>query len=156
MGTGLGEKPQLLALNKVDVPDARARVQLLTEDSADLGVEWVATSALAREGTETLARRVLQALRAVEAEASAGGLTVLRPQPKRRRFTVRRDDQGVAVVEGQSPEHWVETLDIEDEEARQELFDRLRRMGVARALRRAGVAAGERVRVGSVELRWEP
>ncbi len=155
-GHGLSEKPQLLALNKVDVPDARARVELLTEDNANLEVEWVATSALAREGTETLARRVLQVLRAVEAETSRGELEILRPQPKRRRFTVRRDHQGVAVVEGQSPEHWVETLDVANEEARQELFDRLRRMGVARALRRAGVAAGERVRVGSVELRWEP
>jgi GTP-binding protein len=155
-GHGLGEKPQLLALNKVDVPDARARVDLLTEDSADLGGEWVAISALAREGTETLAKRALEALRAVEAETGRGEIEVLRPQPKHRRFTVRRDDQGVAVVEGQSPEHWAETLDIADEEARQELFDRLRRMGVARALRRAGVAPGERVRVGSLELRWEP
>ncbi len=59
-------------------------------------------------------------------------------------------------VERRGPSYSAETLDIENEEARQELFDRLRRMGVARALRRAGVAAGERVRVGSVELRWEP
>lgn len=155
-GHGLGEKPQLLALNKVDVPDARARVELLTEDDADLGVEWVATSALAREGTEMLAERVLQALRAVETEPSRGEIEILRPQPKHRRFTVRRDDQGIAVVEGQSPEHWAETLDVQNEEARQELFDRLRRMGVGRALRRAGVVSGERVRVGSVLLRWEP
>ena len=154
-GHGLSEKPHLLALNKVDVPDARAQVELLAEDGADLGAEWVATSALALEGTETLAQRVLKVLRAVEAESDRRELEVLRPQPKRRRFTVRRDDQGVAVVEGQSPEHWAQTLDIEDEEARHELFDRLRRMGVARALRRAGVASGERIRVGSVELRWE-
>ncbi len=155
-GYGLGEKPQLLALNKVDVPDAHARVELLAEDSADLGAQWVAISALTGEGTETLAQYVLQALRAVEAETSGDELEVLRPQAKRRRFTVRRDDQGVAIVEGQSPEHWAETLDVQDDEARQELFDRLRRMGVGRALRRAGVTAGERVRVGSVELRWEP
>ncbi len=155
-GHGLSEKPQLLALNKVDVPGARARVELLTEDSADLGAEWVATSALTREGTDTLAQHVLQALRALEADTSRSELEVLHPQPKRRRFTVRRNDRGVVVVEGQSPEHWAQTLDIEDEEARQELFDRLRRMGVGRALRRVGVTSGERIRVGSVELRWEP
>ena len=44
---------------------------------------------------------------------------------------------------------------LEDAEARQELLDRLRRLGVQRALTRAGVEPGELVQIGAVELRWE-
>ena len=45
--------------------------------------------------------------------------------------------------------------DPDDDEAREELLDRLRRLGLARALARAGVGPGDPVRVGGVTLAWE-
>ena len=156
-GHGLAEKPLLLALNKVDDADARARVELLAQEAgAFADVPWFAISAATGEGTRTLALRTLQLLRgAIEAEQQAAGPVVLRPQPKRARFTVHQDEQGTAVVEGRSPELWANTLDVDDDEARYELFQRLRRLGVARALQRQGVGPGDRVRIGERELRWE-
>ena len=154
-GHGLTEKPRLFALNKVDDPDGRAEMELLTE--ADTFKEpWVAVSGLTHEGTPELARRALETLGSVTAQRTgdiAEGPRVLRPQPALSRFRVRMD-QGVAVISGATPEWLAETLDIDNAEARHELVERLRHMGVARALRREGVQAGDRVRVGDVELEW--
>ena len=154
-GHGLTEKPRLFALNKVDDPDGRAEMELLTE--ADTFKEpWVAVSGLTHEGYS--GARPTSARDAGERDAQrtgdiAEGPRVLRPQPALSRFRVRMD-QGVAVISGATPEWLAETLDIDNAEARHELVERLRHMGVARALRREGVQAGDRVRVGDVELEW--
>ncbi|MSQ41718.1 MAG: GTPase ObgE [Dehalococcoidia bacterium] len=155
-GHGLDAKPQLLALNKVDLPDGRAQLELLQEQGEPHGPA-VTISALTTEGTRELARRTLQLLRQQrEVEAAERPLPVLRPEPRRARFTVTRDGRsGMVVVDGRSVEHWARTLDLDDREARYELLQRLRRMGVARALQRQGVVAGEVVRIGEVELMWE-
>ncbi len=156
-GHGLAEKPQLIAMNKIDSPDARAQIELLEESEAieELGEPRFAISAATRESTDDLARRTLQVLReTIEAERAGRPPPVLQPPPKRQRFTVRRTDAGV-VVEGRSPERWAQTLPLHEEEARQELLYRLRRMGVAKALAREGVVPGELVRIGGVDLLWE-
>ena len=161
-GHGLSEKPRLLALNKIDTPDARAHVDLLTEgQEGRLPTEWgeqawLPISALTGEGTGSLARRALQLVQATaDAREPASDPPILRPRPRRGRFTITRASDGVAVISGASAERWAETLDTHNNEARHELFQRLRRMGVARALRRGGVATGDAVRIGSVALRWE-
>ena len=159
-GHGLAEKPQLLALNKVDHPDARAHVELLTERFDSLGVPWLAVSAVSGEGTRELAQRAFQLLRE-QREAEASGQAeaepeVLRPEPRHReRVAVERDGSGTLVVRGRTAEWLAATLDADDEEARHELLDRLRRLGVARALDREGVLPGELIRVGDAPLRWE-
>ncbi len=154
-GHGLAEKPRLLALNKIDDLDGRARMELMTEVEA-FSEPWVAVSGLTHEGTSELARRALETLGSTTAQQRdgvAGQLQVLRPQPALSRFRVEMD-QGVAVVSGPTPEWLAATLDIENTEARHELVERLRRMGVARALRREGVQPGDPVRIGDVELEW--
>ncbi len=161
-GHGLSEKPRLLALNKIDDPDARAHVELLTESRdgrlpAEWGEQaWLPISALTGEGTGSLARHALQLVQATaEAGEQASGPPILRPRPRRGRFTIGRASDGVAVISGASAEHWAATLDVQNDEARHELLQRLRRMGVARALRRGGVSTGDAVRIGGVTLRWE-
>ena len=161
-GHGLAEKPQLLALNKIDDGDAPAHVELLTEGregrlpAAWGDTPWLEVSALTGEGAGALARRALQLLRqTMEAEEVATEPVVLRPEPRRRRFVVRREDDGRVVIEGRSVERWAATLHLADVEPRRELFDRLRRMGVMRAVKRQGVEAGDLVRIGEIDLRWE-
>lgn len=154
-GHGLAEKPQIIAANKVDHPDARAHVELLEEALAALPWPVLSISGASGEGTRALAERALALLRTAEAQAAGAELPVLRPQPRRPRFEVHRGADGVAVVEGRSPQWWADTLDLDLEEARQELFTRLRRMGIAAALRRLGVQPGERVRIGAVAVDWD-
>ena len=154
----LSERPQLVALNKIDMPAAREAGVALGAALSERGLPWLAVSALSREGTRQLALRAAQLLdeaRAAAAAAASESLPVLRPSPRRRRFEVARGADGVAEVVGHTPEWLAATLDTGDEEARGELFRRLQVMGIARALERMGVERGERVRIGTVEVEWE-
>lgn len=158
LGAPLSERPQLVALNKIDTLAAREGRAALGAALDARGVPWLATSALSREGTRDLARRAAQLLRTVRDAASTAEperLPVLRPPPLRRRFEVTRGADGVAEVHSHTSEWLAATLDLSNAEARDELFRRLQLMGVARALERMGVVAGERVRIGRVEVAWE-
>ena len=156
-GHGLADKPQVLALNKIDDPDAAANAELLEEQVEALGVPWLAISAASGEGTMPLAQRAFQVLREqLEHEVESAPPPLLQPEPRvRERVRAERGRDGTAVVHGRTAEWLALTLDAEEDEARQELLDRLRRLGVQRALTRLGVRSGERVRIGEVELTWE-
>jgi GTP-binding protein len=157
-GRGLAEKPQLLALNKVDDAVAEIQIEELRPQIEALGVPWFVTSAATRTGTDELARAafgVLQEARAREANEAAEVVPVLHPEPRRRRVEAERDENGKAVVHGQTAEWLALTFDTDEYDSRHELLDRLKRLGVGRALQRVKVQPGERVRIGEVELEWE-
>ncbi|MDA1010310.1 MAG: GTPase ObgE [Chloroflexi bacterium] len=158
-GHGLTEKPQILALNKMDDPDARAHVELLEAAIAELDVTVFRVSGVSGEGTTELAQQALWTLRSLQEEEArevAAEVPVLTPEARRTgRFEAYLDDDGVAVVDGPTPNWLALTLDLHDREPREEFFGRLRRMGVHRSLRRLGVSEGDLIRVGEVEVRWE-
>ena len=158
-GHELSQKPQILALNKMDDPDARPRLELMQPQIDALGLPWFAISAATHEGTRDLALRALQALRevqAAEAVIEARELPVLRPEPTQRsRFQAWRGEDGMVMVDGATPNWLAQTLPLDEREAREEFYSRLRRMGVQRVLTRLHVKDGERIRVGGVELGWE-
>ena len=154
---GLSEKPQLLALNKIDDPDARAHVELLEDALEAQQTPWLAISAAGGEGTRQLAERVFQLLQerlASEDTEEPPPLVEVRAT-RRERFRIERDARGTVVVRGRTPEWLAATFDLDDSEAREELLDRLRRLGLARALAREGVTPGTSIRVGKVALVWE-
>ena len=157
-GHGLAGKPQLLALNKIDDPDARAHVELLEEQLEAQETPWLAISAAALEGTRQLAERAFQLLREqlLREGAEEAVPPLVEPREVRReRFHVERGADGGVVVRGRTPEWLAATFDLEDDEAREELLDRLRRLGLARALSREGVTPGTTIHVGDVALVWE-
>lgn len=158
-GHGLAEKPWILALNKIDDPDAQARIELLRPEIAQLGVPTYEISAAGGVGTRELAQQAYWTLQQVlEAEAveRANVVPVIVPETKRTgRYEYFRDDDGVAVIDGPTPNWLAQTLDLHDRDPRDEFFMRLKRMGVHRSMRRLGVEEGEMVRVGEVEIRWE-
>ncbi|MDA0270797.1 MAG: GTPase ObgE [Chloroflexi bacterium] len=158
-GHGLSEKPQIVALNKIDDPDGRARVELLEREIAALGFPYRAISAAAGEGTQALAALALTVLRQAqdaEAVAESEAIPIIEPDPVRRgRYDSYVDEDGVAVIDGPTPNWLAQTLDLHDRDPREEFYTRLRRMGVARALRRLGVEDGDTIRVGGVEVRWQ-
>lgn len=70
--------------------------------------------------------------------------------------TVQRQPDGALVVRGRQAERAVALSDLTDAGALSYAQARLRRLGVDRALVRAGVREGDRVRIGSFEFDWEP
>ncbi len=156
----LGERPQILAFNKIDVPQAAARRAGLEALAEGLGRECVFISAAARDGTDALARRAFERLARIREEwpeplpEEEAAVEVLRPRPRGPQFTITKED-GAFRVTGERPVTLVEMLALQSDESRAETYRRLRRMGVANALRRAGAKEGDPVRFGDIELRWE-
>ena len=153
-GHGLSEKRRLVALNKIDLPEAKEQERRVVQALSERDIEVHSISAVTGEGIERLMERLLRVLQEErEREASQPvEPPTLRPAP-RRRFQIVRSE-GRFEVRGKAPTEVIEMLGVESEEARAEVQRRLVRMGVAAALRRAGVQPGDRVRVGGAEIEW--
>jgi GTP-binding protein len=151
----LVEKPEVIALNKIDLPQARDRLEELKEVFKE-GGPVVAISGATGEGTRELLNLLLRMLqehrRQEEKPREEKELPVLRPR-ERDRLEVRRED-GIFIVEGPRAEEAALKLGEGGYEAQDELQERLRRMGLERLMRRAGAIPGDRIRVGDVELEW--
>ncbi len=149
----LARREQVVALNKVDIAGVAARAPELVEAFGERGVPLLVISAAARQGTEELARRLVEMLAARQGERREEQPATIRPRPLGRRFEVERDGRGFR-VEGERVVTFAEMMPVEQEEGRQELWWRLGRWGVGGALRKAGAKTGDTVRLGRVELEW--
>jgi GTP-binding protein len=151
---GLEDRPRLVALNKVDVPDGRDLADIVREDFAERGLQVFTVSAATHEGLRELAfamaglveqsrraKPVVEATRIViRPRAAAGG-----PE-----FTVRQTGEGWR-VRGEKPERWVRQTDFSNDEAVGFLADRLNRLGVEERLLELGAEEGDTVLIGDVE-----
>ncbi len=149
----LAERPQLVAVNKVDLPEVEARVREVKESFGGRGIMPAFVSAAARQGTDELVKKLVEMLAAQPREGPAEEVPRMRLEPLARRFEVLREDGGFR-VEGDRVATFVEMMPVEVEEGRQEVWWRLSRWGVSGALRRGGAQPGDRVRFGGVELEW--
>jgi GTP-binding protein len=154
----LARRPQIMAINKIDIPEARERLPELRQKLTERAITPLVLAAATGEGTDDLVRHVWSELTRLKLESppqpvSAPETPVLRPEP-RPRVTVERQD-GVFLVHGRRVEAMAEMLDLSQDEPRGEFFHRLQRLGVAAAIRRAGARPGDRVRFGDVEVSWE-
>lgn len=152
----LGEKPQLIAINKLDVPEARDRfpdlkARLATRDRPVFGV-----SAATGDGVRDLLRAVadrLDELRLTEPPAvtpAESEVRVYRPLEERAGtgFTVEREGDAFR-VRGAQVERMVVMNDLENDEALTWLERQFSRLGVTDALARAGAEYGSQVRIGA-------
>ncbi len=149
----LAERPEIVALNKVDIATARERLDGLK--SRFEGREVIALSGATTEGTRELMQLLLRLLQETKPESPSDGenqLPVLRPRGRERLEIVQQDS--VFVIHGERPEKDALKLGEGGSEALDELQDRLRRQGLEKVLRRAGARPGDRLRVGDVELEW--
>ena len=150
----LVEKPEVVVLNKIDLPEARAHAERLRGAFGE-GREALLISGATGEGVAALVQRLQRLLQetAPKIETKPATLPVLRPRAQER-IEVERIDS-VFVVHGQRAQEEALKLGAGGPEALDELQARLRRLGLERALRRAGARPGDRLRVGEVELEWQ-
>lgn len=157
----LAARPQIIAFNKFDLPEAQERWEEFKTQAEAAGYPVFAISAAAHQGTRELIQSVasrLQEIQREEAEREAAQVLseaegpVLRPQPDDA-FTVTKED-GVFVVRGKRVERAVAMTNQESDEGMDRLQITMERMGVTRALENAGVQVGDPVRFGKVELYW--
>lgn len=152
----LAARPEIVALNKLDLPDARERAAAIKEKLPQER-EVLEISGATGEGVRELLyllfrivkeRREEEQARAVDSKP----LPVLRPKERDRLEVFQDGDE--FVVRGARAEEAALKLGASGDEALDELQQRLRRMGLEKAMRRVGARPGDRVRVGDVEIEW--
>ncbi|GAA1895956.1 GTPase ObgE [Streptantibioticus ferralitis] len=159
---GLEDRPRIVVLNKVDIPDGQDLADLIRPDLQARGYQVFEVSAVSRQGLKELS----YALANIVAEARAAKPVqeatriVIRPQAvDDAGFTVTAED-GFYRVRGEKPERWVRQTDFNNDEAVGYLADRLNRLGVEEELVKAGARAGDEVVIGpednAVVFDWEP
>ncbi len=162
-GTSLAGRPRLVALNKVDVPEARELADLVKPELQARGIAVYEVSAATTQGLRELkfamAHMVAQA-RAARPEPEPTRV-VIRPAPASGPgFEVTRMPDGAYLIRGEKPARWVRQTDFSNDEAVGYLADRLARLGVEEALAEAGAAPGDTVLIGepddAVVFDWDP
>jgi GTP-binding protein len=148
---GLEDRPRLVALNKIDVPDGRDLADIVMEDLQARGLRVIPVSAASGEGLRELTfamAGIVEAARAALPTVEATRI-VLRPEGVGAddAFTVKRTGEGWR-VRGTKPERWVRQTDFSNDEAVGFLADRLNRLGVEAKLLDLGAVEGDTVLIG--------
>ncbi|WP_431976597.1 GTPase ObgE [Micromonospora haikouensis] len=156
---GLTDRPRLVALNKIDVPDGRDLADIVRADLEARGLRVFEVSAATHEGLKELMFAMAELVEKARAAAPPAEPTriVIRPRAvDDTGFTITAEPDGSFTVRGERPERWVRQTNFDNDEAVGYLADRLARLGVEDKLAKAGANPGDLVRIGEREFDWQP
>ena len=154
----LTKLPQIIALNKIDMPDAAANLERV---QAYFGKRKVfPISAVTGEGVNALIQQAYRSLQylATRAQKEAETTIILEqelPPEPRARFELAETQEGFA-ISGEEPRRAVLMTDMENEQALILLYRKLKRMGVINALERAGAVEGDTIQIDEFEFTYSP
>jgi len=152
----LHSKRQLVAVNKIDLPQVQDRIPDLERELSSSDVPVFFISAATTQGVSQLMAKAAQMLDSIAAESRGeeAPLAIFRPQPRREIVSVSKEGD-IFVVSAPKVESLAARMDLNNEEARSYLRRQCKRMGVSAALKKAGAKPGDKVRLGEIELEWD-
>ncbi|MDO5499427.1 MAG: GTPase ObgE [Propionibacteriaceae bacterium] len=153
---GLADRPRLIALNKVDVPDGAELAEMVRAELEQRGWPVFSISTKTGEGLKALTFAMAELVRERRAALPAAEppRIVIRPKPVAGgdEFTIKKigDGEGGHMwrVRGTKPERWVRQTDFNNAEAVGYLSDRLNRLGIEDKLLELGARPGDGVAIG--------
>ena len=148
---GLAGKPQVVAINKIDLPDVKERTKEIHDLFHDAGMRIFFISAVTGEGVRALMAEAAGMLRQLEPPAAKEPV-VFRPAPKI--VNEIEKDGETFVISSPEVERILARVDITDHEIMRQMRGQLERMGIGRALKNAGIRPGDKVRAGEYEWEW--
>ncbi len=150
----LVQKPQLAVVNKIDLPQVRAKLAEIKNAFRDAGIPVLFISAERGEGVSEL---MVEAVRMLGQAGDEVGKkihkTVFRPQPRGVSASVHKEGE-IFVVVAPELERIVARVDMASPEVRQQLQRQVGRLGVRKVLEKAGIKPGDKVRCGNFEWEW--
>ncbi|MEU3975051.1 GTPase ObgE [Streptomyces bacillaris] len=160
---GLEDRPRIVALNKVDIPDGQDLADMIRPDLEARGYQVFEVSAIAHKGLKELSfalAGIIAEARAAKPKEEATRIVIRPKAVDDAGFTVTAEGEDLYRVRGEKPERWVRQTDFNNDEAVGYLADRLNRLGVEDELVKAGARAGDGVAIGpeenAVVFDWEP
>ena len=149
----LGEKPQVVVFNKMDLPDVQARWPEIERALKDRGYEAYAISAVAGTGVRQVLYRAKQLLDELPEEDEIVEVPTYRVETDPTEFSIEREAEGWR-VRGEAIERAAAMTYWEYEQSIRRFQRILQTLGIESALRDAGVKTGDTVLIGNYELEW--
>lgn len=160
----LAEVPKIIALNKIDIEQARDVARELSEILEERGQKVFLISAAGREGFEPLLDEILELLNdptpteiiSSSADEPDGhlNLPVLQPAPERDGHKIEERD-GVFIVDSPGAERIAAMVDETNWAARTQFYGYLKRIGITKKLEDMEIESGKKIKVGKLEWEWE-
>jgi GTPase len=153
---GLANKPKVVVLNKMDLPSAQEQWPAVKERIQADGLPVLAISAVTRENVQQLLYKVLEMLADLPKEESlpVQDLVEIEPTVDEKAFRIEQLESDLWQVQGVAVERAAQMTNWDYYEAAMRFQRILRALGIADALREAGVEEGHRVQIADVELVW--
>ena len=154
--SALAQKPQLMVVNKIDLPQVQAQLTEIKDAFGAVGASPLFISAATGEGVSELMAEVMETVSQVTVERGAGekiARKVFHPQPRVAGPSVHKDGDTFVVVAPEL-ERIVARTEVSSPEVRWQIRRQFTRLGVSKALEKAGVKPGDKVRCGNLEWEW--
>ncbi len=145
----LQNRPQIVAANKMDLPDGEEYLEMFRERYPNVPVYPV--SAATRAGFDALLSAVADKLSELPPVAPYEQEEFLDDLPDLSGYTVRRED-GIYIVEGSAMQRLIDSVNFEDSDSLKWFHLTLRRTGVIDALRKAGAGEGDTVQIKDMQF----
>lgn len=150
----LAAKPQIVALNKIDLPDVQVRWPQIEKALKKQGYAPMAISAVTGKDVRNLLARAARQLAALPELEKMEAVPVYRPEADPREFHVEREGadwrlRGASLERAAAMTYW------EHDQSVRRFQRMLQQLGVDVALREAGVKSGDTVKIGEYELEWQ-
>jgi GTP-binding protein len=150
----LKSRPQVVALNKIDLPDVKERWPKIKTSLVKKGYKPLAISAVTGENVRELLWQAARQLAEAPVIEQKGELPVYRPAEDPRAFHIEKRDEGF-ILTGAAIERAAEMTYWEYDDSVRRFQKLMERLGVDDALRKAGIQEGQIVHIRDYELVWE-
>ncbi len=155
----LTERPQIIAANKMDMPDAEENLQKFKEKLND-DVQIFPVSSVSQKGIKELLFAVADLLDRTEefplevVEDPTNTRVVYKHEADPRKYFITRDEEGVFVLSGDEIEKLFKMTDFSRDESIKRFARQLRTMGVDDELRERGAKDGDIIRLLEFEFEF--
>lgn len=149
----LADKPQLVVANKMDLPEAQDNFPFLEQELVAQGYEVFPISAVTGEGLQPLLYRISQMLKELPDEPEEIIIQEEIPQDIKD-FVIEKEETGIYQVKGARLERLVAMTNLDNEDAVERLQNIFVKIGLEAALKKAGIAEGDLVRIKDMEFNY--
>lgn len=150
----LSEKPQLVVVNKIDLPQVMEGLPALEQKLKDHGYAPITISAATGKNVKQLLFKAAELLAKIPEPETVAELPLYRPQTDPTQFDIQRQGQAWR-VSGEAIERAAAMTYWEYEQSVRRFQRIIETLGIYEALRQAGVQQGDTVIIGDHELEWE-
>lgn len=153
----LADRPQIVVLNKMDLPHTREKWAEVEAQMGSLDLPVLSISAVTRENVDQLLYRVqalLDALPPPMVEEEDDELPEITPAPDENLFDIQVEEEGLYVVTGVAIERTVQMTNWDYYESGLRFQRILRATGIKDRLEKLGIEEGDTVQIGEMELTW--